>query len=175
MNALDIILGGILLVAFFLGFRKGLVASLISFLRFFIAGYIAIYYVADVKPYMYWLGEQQEIVYQIAAFVLCFIAVSLVLWLVSKMLTSFVNFLALGVVNRLLGGLFSVLKYALLLSLVLFGLKIADKDKSWITEDQGEDSYLYDPIVSFAPGIMPLISEFMEASNSEDSDSRTAE
>lgn len=167
MNALDIILGGILLVAFFLGFRKGLVASLISFLRFFIAGYVAIYYVADIKPYMHWLGEQEEIVYQIAAFVLCFIVVSLVLWLVSKLLTSFVDFLALGVLNRLLGGAFSTLKYALLLSLVLFALNYIDDDKAWITEDQAENSYLYAPIGSIAPSIMPLISEFIAESNED--------
>lgn len=162
MNALDILLGGILLIAFFLGFRKGLVTSLISFLRFFIAGYIAIYYVADIKPYMHLLGEQQEIVYQIAAFVLCFIAVSLVLWMVSKLLTNFVDFMTLGVLNRLLGGTFSVLKYGLLLSLVLFALNIMDKDKAWIADDQEEESYLYDPIASIAPSIMPFISEFME-------------
>lgn len=167
MNALDIILGGILVVAFFLGFRKGLVASLIAFLRFFIAGYIAIYYVSDIKPYMHWLGEQNEIVYQIAAFVLCFIAVSLVLWLVAKMLTGFVNFLALGVLNRLMGGAFSTLKYALILSLILFALEVVDKDKAWIAEDQEEDSYLYDPISSIAPSLMPLISEFIEESNED--------
>lgn len=161
MNTLDIILGGILLIAFFLGFRKGFVASFLSFLRFFIAGYVAVYYGPTLHPYMYWLGEQKEVVYQIAAFILCFILASIALWLLAKFLTKFIDFLTLGVLNRLLGATFTVLKYALLISLSLFLLDKIDTNKAYITEAQAEDSFLYMPIASIAPAILPLVSEFI--------------
>ena len=172
MNMLDVILGGILIIAFILGFRKGFIANLLSFLRFFIAGYIAIYYAADLKPYMHWLGEQEDITYQVAAFILCFLAVSIALWFLSKFLTRFVDFLALGVLNRLLGGTFSILKYALLLSFVLFAINIIDKNKTWIEENTSDSSYLYHPIASIAPTLIPMISDVIEdlsENNLEDS------
>lgn len=170
MNSLDVILGGILILAFFLGFRKGFVASLLSFLRFFIAGYIAIYYASDLKPYMHWMGQQEDFTYQIAAFILCFLVVSIALWFLSKFLTQFIDFLTLGVVNRLAGGAFSILKYALLLSFVLFAIDIIDKDKTWIEEDTSESSQLHNPIASIAPTLIPLISDLIEELNGEPSD-----
>lgn len=170
MNSLDIILGGILIIAFFLGIRKGFVASLLSFLRLFIAGYIAIYYASDLKPYMHWMGEQEDFTYQIAAFILCFLAVSIALWFLSKFLTKFIDFLALGVLNRLVGGAFSILKYALLLSFVLFAINIIDKDKTWIEVDTSESSQLHDPIASIAPTLIPIISDLIEELNGESSE-----
>lgn len=170
MNSLDVILGGILIIAFFLGFRKGFVASLLAFLRFFIAGYIAIYYVSDLKPYMRWMGQQEDFTYQIAAFILCFLAVSIALWFLSKFLTQFVDFLALGVLNRLAGGAFSILKYALLLSFVLFAINIIDKDKNWIEEETSESSQLHSPIASIAPTLIPIISDLIEDLNGESAD-----
>lgn len=167
MNTLDVILGGILIIAFIFGFRKGFIVSLLSFLRFFIAGYIAIYYAADLKPYMHWLGEQEEFTYQIAAFILCFLVVSIALWFLSKFLTQFIDFLALGVVNRLLGGLFNILKYALLLSFVLFAINSIDRNKTWIEQDTSDSSRLHVPIASIAPTLIPIISDLIEDLNKE--------
>src|SRR5690625_7891973 len=104
MNTLDVILGGILIIAFILGFRKGFIANLLSFLRFFIAGYIAIFFVADLKPYMHWLGEQEDITYQIAEFIFCFLEVSIVLCFLFNFLTRFVVFFVLGFLIVLLVG-----------------------------------------------------------------------
>ena len=162
MNTLDVILGGLLIIAFILGFRKGFIASLLSFLRYFIAGYISIYFASDLKPYMHWLGEQEDITYQIAGFILCFLAVSIALWLLSKFLTQFIDFLALGVLNRLLGGTFSTLKYALLLSFALFAITTIDKNETWIEKDTSESSYLHNPIASLAPTLIPMISDVIE-------------
>lgn len=167
MNTLDVILGGILIIAFVLGFRKGLLASLLSFLRFFIAGYIGIYYAADLKPYMHWIGEQEEFTYQIIAFILCFLAVSIALWFLSKFLTQFIEFLTLGVVNRLLGGVFNILKYALLLSFMLFAINNIDIDKTWITQHTSDTSRLHEPIGSIAPSLIPMLSDLIQDLNKE--------
>lgn len=170
MNTLDILLGAILLITFYVGFRKGFVSSLLSFLRFFIAGYIAIYYTSDLKPYVQWIGEQEEYVYQIVSFVLCFLAVSILLFLISKLLTNILNFLALGILNRLLGGVFNSLKYALLISFVLFAITLADKDKTWLTEENTKNSYLFSPLSSLVPSILPMVSNFI---SEEDNASNT--
>lgn len=114
---------------------------------------------------MHWLGEQEDIVYQIAAFVICFIVVSIALWMLAKLLTNFANLLSLGVLNRLLGGAFSLLKYALLLSLVLFGLNALGKEVNIETKD----SHLYAPIASLAPSLLPLVSEYIEQGTQEES------
>lgn len=165
MNTLDIVLGGILITAFFLGFRKGFVTSLLSLLQFVIAGYIAIYYASDLKPYMQWLGPQEEYIYHIAAFIVCFIGVSIIFWMLSKLLTNVMDFLTLGVLNRLLGGTFNVFKYAFIMSFAMFVMQLINKENPWITEQSTQNSYLYQPIASIAPSIIPMISEFIEEQN----------
>ena len=82
-------------------------------------------------------------------------------------LTHFIDFLALGVLNRLLGGTFSTLKYALLLSFALFAINTIDKNKTWIEEETSESSYLHSPIASIAPTLIPMISDVIEDFNKD--------
>lgn len=171
MNTLDILLGSILLIAIVIGFQKGFIASLISLLRFFIAAYIAIYYMEDIKPYMQWIGEQAEIIYQLVAFIVCFIVVSILLFFLSKLVTNLLNILALGVLNRMLGATFNGIKYALILSLILFSFTKINMTNTWIDQTTKKDSYLYTPIYSIAPSLFPIVTEWFENSeknNQED-------
>ena len=84
-----------------------------------------------------------------------------------KALTKLANFAALGILNKLLGGVFGALKIALILSVVL---NIFDKFNNAVTlldEDTKQDSALYKPVKSLVPMIFPNLLNLNEEETPE--------
>lgn len=71
-------------------------------------------------------------------------------------MTQLVNFMMLGLINKLLGGLFIMLKYAFLVS-VVFMFVNSSEYYSVLSEEDREASILYEPVASLAPAILPEI------------------
>ena len=85
-----------------------------------------------------------------------------------KALTKLANFAALGIINKFLGGVFGVLKIALILSVVL---NIFDKMNTTITfvdEEKINDTVLYKPVKDLVPTIFPSILDAKVDTASED-------
>ena len=82
----------------------------------------------------------------ITAFILILVIVpllfSLVGWLVSKILSA----ICLGWINRILGGVVGVLKFALFAGVVITGIEFFDKHDAIVSEGKKEESMLYYPI-----------------------------
>jgi membrane protein required for colicin V production len=111
----DILLLILLAVGFITGLFSGAVKQLISLVAF-VVGYViaCLYY----QP----LGDvlnrflSMEAVCKVAAFVLLWVAVPIVANLIASLITSALNCLpGLGILNRLLGGILGIAKYALVL------------------------------------------------------------
>ncbi|MBR4312855.1 MAG: CvpA family protein, partial [Bacteroidaceae bacterium] len=100
----------------------------------------------------------------VIAFILILIIVPLLLnlagWLVSKLL----QIICLGWINRLLGGIIGVLKFALFVGIVITGIEFFDKHNTLISEGKKENSILYYPIYDatgiFFNGIKENLKEF---------------
>lgn len=101
----------------------------------------------------------------ITAFVLILILVpllfSLVGWLLSKLLSA----ISLGWINRLLGGLVGVLKFALLAGVIITGIEIFDQRDSLIAKEQKETSVLYYPIYEATGIFFDGIKEELQSQN----------
>lgn len=157
MNTIDIIFGIILILGFIQGLRKGLFVELASLIGLIAGIYGAIhfsYFVGD------WLVEKtawSEQVIKLTAFAITFIIIVLIVSLAGKLLTKVANFAMLGIVNKLLGAVFAVLKFAFLLSVVLMFIDAADRQLSIIGDDNKEDSVLYSLVQPLAPALLPSI------------------
>lgn len=157
MNTIDIIFGIILILGAIQGLRKGLFVELASLIGLVAGVYGAIhfsYFVGD------WLVEKtswSEQVIKLTAFAITFIIIVLVVSLAGKLLTKVANFAMLGVVNKLAGAAFAVLKYAFLLSVVLMFIDAADRQISIIGDDKKEESVLYSFVQPLAPALLPSI------------------
>ncbi|MGB0949359.1 MAG: CvpA family protein, partial [Marinirhabdus sp.] len=118
MNTIDIVLGIILLVAFYLGFKRGFILVLTSLLAVIAGAFCAIYFSGYAQARLYdwfdWNGDTTRLV----GFALTFIAVVLVVSLLGRLVTKLLNFAFLGGINKLLGGFVNVLKYAFIVSLI---------------------------------------------------------
>lgn len=154
MGWLDVVLGLLLALNLFSGFRNGFFEEVAG-----LAGLIAGLFVAlSVKDQVAHLlcthlgaGHGWS---EILGFILPFAAVILVFLLGAKLFTHFFKALSLGWLNRLAGAAFSLFKGLLILSILLNLYERVDEDKS-LLGPQIARSNLYEPIRRAAPRLFP--------------------
>ena len=163
MNTVDIILGIILLIAFYTGIKKGLFVSLASLIGLIAGVYGAIYFshfaASFLSNYFNWSEQSMNL----AAFAVTFLLIVLVIALAGKLLTKIADFVALGWINKLLGGIFNVLKIAFIISVIFMFINASTSISGlMISEDKKIESILYTPVESFAPILLPDIMKDVE-------------
>ncbi|MBO7184036.1 MAG: CvpA family protein, partial [Bacteroidales bacterium] len=106
---IDIVLMVVALIAFLVGWRKGLVSAIGGLVALVGAVWTARTYAAHLAEiFAGWWSEMDEKVLYIIAFALVFLVVNLVISLLAHLLESLLKALFLGWVNRLFGALLSV-------------------------------------------------------------------
>jgi membrane protein required for colicin V production len=73
----------------------------------------------------------------------------------------------LGVLNKLAGLLFGVLRSALVLSIILLVFNKIDKDVEILSQEAKTESRLYEPVRKLAPSIFPFIQNWVDSKDSE--------
>jgi len=159
MNTLDIVLIVILGLAFIAGFRKGLFVTLASLIGLILGLYGAFYFSHFAKGFLNGWFDWPPTTTQWVAFILTFLTIVLILQLIGKFLTKIADFTALGLLNKLLGGVFSTLQYAFIMSVVFMFLGSAVFENLMIPEKMKEESTLYEPIATLAPTLLPNLLE----------------
>ncbi|TAJ15165.1 CvpA family protein [Marinilabiliaceae bacterium JC017] len=155
MNYFDIIIGIILLVALVKGFKNGFVIELAS-LAALILGLLGAIMFSDVTAGF--LSEYLQSGYiGLIAFFVTFLLIVVGVHLVAKMVDKMIKALALGPVNRIFGALFSLLKYAFIVSVLLSVFNSFDRSFKVIPDEQKESSKLYEPLSLLAPTIFPYL------------------
>ncbi|MEL4306823.1 CvpA family protein [Joostella sp. CR20] len=146
MNYIDIILGGLILFGVIRGFMKGLFIEVASLVALILGIYGAIhfsYFVGDfLKERVAW--DEQYV--SLTAFAITFIIIILAVSLIGKLLTKVANFAALGLLNRLFGGLFGGLKMAVILGAILIFIDRSNQTFDFISPETIENSVTYNPV-----------------------------
>jgi membrane protein required for colicin V production len=78
-----------------------------------------------------------------------------VIALLGRMLTKVADFAALGLLNKILGGVFGALKIGLILSIILLVFTKLNNTIPFISDEQKEDAILYEPVKNLAPTLFP--------------------
>lgn len=160
MNAIDIILGILLLFGLVRGFFKGFLVELAGLIALVLGIYGAIHFSDKVSHFLQTFLSLEERYLSIIAFALTFILIVFAIALIGKLLTKMISLLALGIVNRLAGAVFGLLKMAFFASLFFMFL---NQSKLYSIEKETQvNSVLYFPVEGFAPLILPSILEEME-------------
>ncbi|MFC5047628.1 CvpA family protein [Aquimarina hainanensis] len=157
MNYIDIILGVLLLWGVIRGLNKGLFVSLASLVALIAGIYIAIHFSHHIGAYLKQYVDWQENILKLTAFAITFIAVVLLVSLAGKILTKIADFASLGILNKLLGGLFGLLKVAFIISVILMFLDAGNKVIPIVKQETLQSSILYTPVRKFAPSLLPDI------------------
>jgi len=168
MSIIDIVLAALLLFGLIRGLTKGLFVEIASLLALVLGVYGAIHFSNFAADFLNSKVEWNEKTINIVAFAITFIIIVLAISLAGKALTKLADFAALGIINKLLGGLFGALKIGLILSVILIVFDKMNNTLPFIEEDDLKDSVLYDPVKSLAPMIFPSIIKDDNDISSED-------
>lgn len=159
MTVLDIIILILLLLGLINGFRKGFFVEVASLVALIAGVYGAIHFSNFAAEFLMEKVDWNEKSVNITAFIITFVVIVLLIALAGKALTKLADFAALGILNKLLGGIFGFLKTAVILSVVLLIFDILNANIPFTEEKDLEDSTLYDPVKSLVPKFFPIILE----------------
>ncbi|SFZ90470.1 membrane protein required for colicin V production [Flaviramulus basaltis] len=157
MSVIDIVLGALILFGLVRGFMKGLFVEVASLVALVAGVYGAIHFSNFAAEFLQTKTDWNEKTINITAFAITFVIIVLAIGLAGKALTKLADFAALGIINKLLGGVFGALKIALILSVVLNIFDKMNSTISFIDEENIDDSALYTPVKSLVPMIFPNI------------------
>ena len=155
MNTFDIIIAAILLFGFIRGLMKGFFVELASLVSLIAGVYGAIHFSYFVGNFLQDKVEWEERYISIIAFAITFVAIVIVISLLGKLFTKVADFASLGILNKLLGGAFGVLKLGLIVSVLLIVFDKLNSTIPFVNKENTEDSILYEPVKNLAPMIFP--------------------
>ena len=143
MSWLDIIILVPILIGLVRGLMKGLVVEIAS-IAAILLGFIG----SRMWGAMFaaWLIEQfswPESVCVVIAYALLFVGISVLLHILAKLLTKLFKTVALGWLNRLLGGLFGTLKWMIIVLLLVLCVHRLDDQFHFLQDDLKNQSIVY--------------------------------
>jgi membrane protein required for colicin V production len=158
MNFFDIVIAALLVFAFVRGIMKGFFAEVASLVAILAGVYFAINFSYLVVAFLdnsvlEWNSQTNKIV----GFSVTFLAVVLLILFVGKILTKVADITALGMVNKLLGGVFGILKTGLILSVIFILFDRLNSTVTFVKQETLDNSILYAPVKKIAPTIFPSI------------------
>ena len=158
MNVVDIILIVLIVGAAINGFVKGLFVELASIVSLILGIWAAVQFSGLVQQwlskYLNWSHDSMRL----AAFILIFVFVVLVVHLIATLTEKFVQAIALGIFSRLAGAVFGALKAAFIISILMIIIsKIENFTITIIPEKAKAESRFYGPIENMAPNILHFL------------------
>jgi membrane protein required for colicin V production len=159
MNYIDIILCVPLLWGLYKGFTKGLIIEAASIISFGLAVWGGIKFSNFLTGYIHQHFSWNTKYLPVISFAIIFLGILIGVYAIAKLLERLVKAVSLGFVNKLAGGIFGMLKFGLILSVIIFVLNAIEKNIQLIPAEAKQKSLLYEPVGKIAPIIIPGLRE----------------
>lgn len=157
MNFIDIILGIILIVALIDGIKNGLFVEFASLVTLILGIYFAFKFSffarGILSSFLHWNPKTIQVI----AFIITFLVVISAISFLAKFLTKIADFAYLGVINKVGGGFFRLLKAVIILSIFLTIFEKINFTNLFAKKQTLDKSLLYRPIQKAAGLIYPSI------------------
>lgn len=157
VNIFDIIIAVLLFFGFARGLMRGFFVEVSSLIALIAGVYGAIHFSYFIENYLKTVVSWKEEYVNLVAFAATFISIVLAIALAGKMLTKLADFAALGIVNKVLGGIFGALKIGLILSVLLLFFSKMNDTIPFIDKETLQKAILYEPVKKIAPTIFPSL------------------
>ena len=157
INYFDFIIAVFLLWSAYRGITKGFLIMAASLAALILGVWGAIRFSHLTAALMISYFSLQTKYLALISFALTFVIIVILVHLLSRALDKLVKTVALGLVNRLAGLLFGMLKTAFLISIFLVILNGINSRIPFIPEEHKENSLLYQPLSRLAPAIFPFL------------------
>lgn len=157
MNVLDIILLLCFVPAIIGGLRRGFIAQVVAIISIILGIWLSFKFSALLSG---WLGqwiEAGEQMLHVISFAVILILAILALAAVGKLIEATVKIILLGWLNRLLGLIFALLKYALIIGLLLMLFNSLNGQFHLVNQKVLDSSLLYGPLLNMANSVFPYL------------------
>ena len=151
MNYLDIILSIPLVWGLYKGLTRGIIKELTSLLALIIGLYGAVCFSEQLQPTLQLNTSIDDSLLPIITFTATFMLIVLLVKLLGILLDKIVKIMALGMISRLLGGFFGMLKTAIVISALLLVFNTLNHYLELVPNEQKKNSLLYQPISEMVP------------------------
>ena len=163
MNILDIIILICLIPALIQGIFKGFISQAISIISLILGAWASARFTGTVCQWLaqYIPGLEQSL--RIAAFVLIFIVVIVGLTLLGKLLEKVIKLVMLGWMNRLLGAVFALVKWLLVMGLLAVAFNSINETLGLVKPEVIAQSHLYPMLTGIADTVFPYLKNLLTA------------
>jgi len=158
MNYIDIVLILLLVTGLVRGLMKGFIFEVAILGAFFLGMFAAFKLAYLMTPYLMKTGLSTSSSGYVSS-LLMFILVMAGIYFLAKLFEGLVKIAALGIFNKIGGAIFGLIKYAFIISLVLYFFNQLDAKHQYLSPDKKAESYLYYPILKIAPALLPVLTE----------------
>jgi membrane protein required for colicin V production len=159
MNSIDIIICIPLIWGLYKGFTKGLIVEAATFVAFGLGVWGGIHFsdlvAKKISEYFNW----NSVYLPIISFAFTFLAIIILVYFIAKLVQRLAEGMALGIFNKTGGAIFGVLKFAMIMSVIIFMMDAIEKSYPIISFKTKEGSVLYKPLGKVAPMLIPSLSK----------------
>ncbi len=153
MNYIDIVVCIIMLFAIFNGWRRGFIIQLCSLVGLYVGIWLGTHYGESIGKLLHFSDKYAAI----GGFAIIFIVVLILVAILSRLGRGLFKIVGLGIFDVLLGAAFSVIKYALILSVLFSTFNRINKDLKIVEDKSLENSLTYSPLVDLSSKIIPSL------------------
>ena len=157
MSFLDIILGLLLAYGLYKGVKNGLFVELASLVALIAGIFGAIHFSYIAGDYLSKNMEWNERYINIAAFIITFIAIVLIVHATGKLLTKIADFAMLGIINKIAGGVFGTLKVTIIVGALLVFFERVNSSVGLVKNETMKSSILYEPVKEIGATIFSMV------------------
>ena len=157
MAFLDIILGILLLIGLWKGLKNGLFVELASIVALIAGIYGAIHFSYIAGDYISQKTDWNEKYLNLIAFAVTFIIIVVAVHMAGKLLTKIASFAMLGLVNKLAGAAFGVLKVGVIVGALLIFFDRINNSIGFLSEEAKKESVLYEPVKELGAIVFSLV------------------
>ena len=169
MSFLDIVLGILLVWGLYKGLKNGLFVEVASLVALIAGIYGAIHFSYIAGDYLAERLDWNDHYIKLAAFLITFFAIILLVNFAGKFLTKIADFAMLGLLNKIAGAIFGALKVAVILGAMLIFFERMATPLNLINEETKKQSVFYEPLKEIGAFVFALVLEKEEEPKPEPS------
>lgn len=163
MNYIDVVILIILAIYGLTGFFKGFVRSLISLIGFITAVYLSFRFFLPLANFMHaYLGFSLEIL-SVLSFIFLFLLIVIIASLIGNKIHGMLSKTSLGLINRIIGVIFGLLKGMVILSLLIALISWSDPEGKYLDLTDRQQSRLYYPTEKIASSVLNYLLDMIPA------------
>ena len=162
MNILDIIICIPLLWGVYKGFTKGVIYEIFLLMALAVGVWGGFKFAYLASEYLQKTFSINASWLPLLSFLTVFVIIVVLIILLAKFLEGMIKITGLSIVNKVLGAIFGMLKWALIVSIIFYLLNPVNDKMNFISKEKEEKSFLYGYITKLGTLVTPELQKIRE-------------